>query len=262
MPSQILSEWERAEVERSAAEADHINLADLVVEERHVRRYINPPADTCYPLEYCCHLLGDVRGKTVLEYGCGDGANTLFLARYGAKLKALDISPELIGVARRRLDANHVKSDVEFIVGSAHDLPLPDESVDVVFGIAILHHLDLALSASEVRRVLKKGGRAIFMEPVRNSAFIRFLRGLIPYQAPNVSPYERPLTDKELETYASGFSSYRSKAFILPTTNLLHLAPPLHRRFLDACYRMDNALLKRIPSLGYFAVVRVVELVK
>lgn len=262
MTSQMLNEWERAEVERSAEEAAHINLADLIVEEKHVRRYVDPPADTCYPLEYTCHLLGDVRGKTVLEYGCGDGSNTLFLARYGANLKALDISPELIGVARRRLYANHVAADVEFIVGSAHELPLPDESVDVVYGIAILHHLDLALSAREVRRVLRKGGRAIFMEPVRNSAFIRFLRRLIPYQAPGVSPYERPLTDKELETYAADFSSYRAKAFVLPTTNLLNLVPPLHRRFLDTCYRMDAALLNRIPSLGYFAVVRVVEMVK
>jgi ubiquinone/menaquinone biosynthesis C-methylase UbiE len=45
--------------------------------------------------------------------------------------------------------------DVEFIVGSAHDVPLPDESVDVVFGIAILHHLDLKLAARELRRVLR-----------------------------------------------------------------------------------------------------------
>jgi len=257
-----LDEWERAEVERSAAEASHINVAELVVEERHFRRYVDPPADTCYPLEYSCHLLGDVRGKTVLEYGCGDGINTLILAQTGAKLKALDISPELINVARQRLRANRVTSEVEFIVGSAHELPLPDESVDVVFGIAILHHLDLALSAREVRRVLRKGGRAIFQEPVRSSALIKFLRGLIPYKAPDVSPYERPLTDKELETYADGFSSYRSKAFILPTTNLLNLVPPLQRRLIHACYRMDAALLKRIPALGHYAVVRVVELVK
>jgi len=85
-----------------------------------------------------------VRGKTVLEYGCGDGINTVALARRGARVKAVDISPELISIARQRLAANRITADVEYIVGSAHDLPLPDSSVDIVFGIAILHHLDLA----------------------------------------------------------------------------------------------------------------------
>src|SRR5262249_22074340 len=134
-----------------------------------LKRYMAPPADTCYPLEYAYHLLGDARGKQVLDYGCGDGIHALTLARRGARVKSLDISPELIAIARRRLHINGIDASVEFIVGSAHEIPLPDESVDVVFGIAILHHLDLALSAREVYRVLKPGGRAIFQEPVRNS---------------------------------------------------------------------------------------------
>ncbi len=76
MPSKMLSEWERVEAERSAAEASHIDVANLVADETQVVRYLGPPADTCYPLEYSYHLLGDERGKTVLEYACGDGINT------------------------------------------------------------------------------------------------------------------------------------------------------------------------------------------
>lgn len=262
MSSPVLNEWERAEVERSAAEASHINKTDLLLDETQVARYLNPPADSCYPLEHSYYLLGDVRGRTVLEYGCGDGLNTVVLARRGARVKALDISPELINVARQRLIANGVTADVEFIVGSAHDLPLPDDSVDVVFGMAILHHLDLALSAAEVHRVLRKGGRAIFQEPVRNSKLINFLRGLIPYQAADVSPFERPLTDQELAKYAEGFSSYRSKAFVLPTTSLINVLPPLRKRFSQTCQRGDAAILQKFPSLSYYATTRVVELVK
>ena len=116
-------------------------------------------------------------------------------------MKAIDIS-DLIDVARKRLVANEVTADVEFIVGSAHDVPLPDDSIDIVFGMAIFA-LDLELSAREVKRVLRKGGRAI-LEPVRNSK--QYLRRLIPYN-PDVSPFERPLTDKELAVYASGFAS-------------------------------------------------------
>lgn len=257
-----LERWENAEAERSASEASQINTSELIAAEDNLKRYMNPPAETVYPLEYSFYLLGDVRGKTVLEYGCGDGCNTLALAKRGANVKALDISPELIEVARKRLEVNGVNSGVEFIVGSAHDIPLPDESVDIVFGMAILHHLDLALSAKEVRRVLRKGGRAIFEEPVRNSNFIKFVRGLIPYKAPDVSPFERPLTDKELEEYARGYSSYRSKAFLLPTTNLVNVLPPLRRRLEHKCYRWDAAMLRRFPGLAFYSTMRVVEMMK
>jgi len=262
MSKATIQEWERVEVERSAVEAGNTDTSNMLANENNCGRYMSPPEDTVYPLEYSFHLLGDVRGKTVLEYGCGDGSNTLILAKRGALVKALDISPDLIGVARRRLEANGIREGVEFIVGSAHDIPLAEESVDVVFGIAILHHLDLALSSPEVWRVLRPGGRAIFHEPVRNSRLIKFIRGLIPYQSPEVSPYERPLTDRELETYARDFSSYRSKAFLLPTSSVVTVLPPLERRFIHQSYRMDAAILKRVPALGYYATVRVVEMVK
>jgi 2-polyprenyl-3-methyl-5-hydroxy-6-metoxy-1,4-benzoquinol methylase len=254
--------WERAEVMRSAFEAAHIHEAALRANEDDLKRYMNPPADTCYPLEYAYHLLGDARGKLVLDYGCGDGIHSLTLARRGARVKSLDISPELIHVARQRLRLNGIDSGVEFINGSAHEIPLPDESVDVVFGIAILHHLDLALSSREVHRVLKPGGRAIFQEPVRNSRFMKTIRGLIPYRSPGVSPYERPLTDCELQDYAQGFSSYRTKAFLLPTTNLVDVIPPLSRRYIHTCYRRDANVLRRFPKLAFYSTVRVIEIVK
>lgn len=257
--SSDLERRERAEVERSAAEAARF---DAGLHSSDLARYMNPPADTCYPLEYSFHLLGDARRLTILEYGCGDGENTVALAKRGAgRVIALDISPDLVEIARRRLAANGVTSGVEFVVGSAHDVPLADESVDVVFGMAILHHLDLRLAAREVRRVLRTGGRAIFQEPVRSSPLLRAARKLIPYRAPDVSPFERPLTDRELEEFAAGYSSYRAKAFLLPTTNVLNLLPGL-RRHTARWYRWDAAVLKKIPALNYYASIRVVELVK
>lgn len=257
-----LQQWEQAEIERSGVEAAYTETSALRMDEKTRARYRNPPADTAFPLEYCFHLLGDVRGKTILEYGCGNGINTVVLAGRGARIHALDISPALLGIARRRLAANDIGDEVELVVGSAHDLPFPDESVDVIFGIAILHHLDLALSAREVKRVLRKGGRAIFQEPVRNSPVIKAARRMIPYRSPEVSPFERPLTDKELKNYADGFSSFRTKAFMLPTTNLINVLPHSLQRRADLRYQWDAELLKRFPALARYATVRVVEVVK
>lgn len=255
-----LKKWERAEVERSAVEASLVDPEAL--RSFDLSRYINPPADTAYPLEYSFYLLGDSRGLTILEYGCGDGENSAVLAqREAGSLTALDISTELITLARCRLSSNGITTPVNFVVGSAHELPLPNESVDVVFGIAILHHLDLALASREVKRVLRKGGRAIFEEPVRNSWVLKLLRKLIPYRAPDVSPFERPLTDRELKQFGEGYSSFHTKAFQLPLTTILNMLPFL-RGQAKRWQQWDAAILKNFPALRPYASVRVIELVK
>jgi SAM-dependent methyltransferase len=149
----------------------------------------------------------------------------------------------------------------QFMVGSAHDLPFPDGSIDIVFGIAILHHLDLRLVAKEVHRILKPGGRAIFQEPVRNSRIIRFLRSLIPYRAPDISPFERPLTDGELRDFARPFASTRVRAFLLPHVPvglILPIAKSQERRL----YALDRALLGALPALQHFAGIRVIEVTR
>jgi ubiquinone/menaquinone biosynthesis C-methylase UbiE len=253
--------WERAEIERSAFEASHTPDEQLRADPRQVARYMQPSPTTVYPLEYAYALLGDVRGLRVLDFGCGSGENSLLLARRGARVVGVDISASLIDLAKRRLRVNHAERGAAFIVGSAHDLPIHAASVDVVLGIAILHHLDLDASAREVHRVLKSGGRAIFQEPVRQSAVLRAVRRVIPYRAPDVSPYERPLTDGEISRFADRFSSRRVRTFSLPFVNLAWAVPPF-RKYIHDAYRLDGALLKRVPSLAAYAGIEVIELVK
>ena len=253
--------WERAEIERSDVEAALSSDRSLVASPRTRTRYASPPATTAYPLEYAYHELGDVRGKTILDFGCGSGANTVLLANRGAHVIAFDISESLLRLAERRLAVNGVAGGAGFIAASAHDLPLPSESIDVVFGIAILHHLDLALVSREVHRVLRPGGRAIFQEPVRNSAVLRFVRRLIPYRAPDVSPYERPLFDRELQAFAAPFRECRSRAFGLPHVRVGERLPPW-RKDPHALYRTDKAMLAAVPALARYASIRVLTLTK
>jgi cyclopropane fatty-acyl-phospholipid synthase-like methyltransferase len=56
-----------------------------------------------YPLEYAFYLLGDVAGKHVLELGCGSGENTVPLCQRGAHVLGIDVSSELIALAKQRL---------------------------------------------------------------------------------------------------------------------------------------------------------------
>jgi SAM-dependent methyltransferase len=255
------ADWEKAEVERSAREAARSADKRLRIDPTQARRYISPPAETAYPLEYAYHLLGDVRDKVVLDFGCGSGENTVLLCRRDARVVGMDLSEDLVRVARRRLDLNGLSGQAHLCIASAHDLPFGRGSIDVIFGIAILHHLDLARVAAEVQRVLKPGvGRAIFQEPVRNSAFLRWARGWIPYRAPDVSPFERPLVDGEIAEFAerARLLARRSRAFMLPHVQLTNVLPTLRRR-RERMYRIDAAILKRIPATQRFAAVRVIE---
>lgn len=262
MLTKTSEQWEREEVARSASDAAKASLRDLWMFD--VARYANPPIDTVYPREYCYALLGDVRDKLVLDLGCGEGLDLVALAKRGASVIGCDISPDLIEVARRRVVLNCSVPEaarVDMRVGSAYALPLERAAVDIVFGVAILHHLDLSLAAAEVQRVLHPGGRAIFLEPLRNSAFVRWVRGVIPYTTPDVSPGERPLTDVDLDGFArsAGFSTVRSRVFMLPTSNLLSIIPWLGPVTLHARHRWDAWLLRRYPVLRPFASFRVME---
>jgi ubiquinone/menaquinone biosynthesis C-methylase UbiE len=253
-----LAEWELAEVERSRAEAAHVDVDSLRI--HNTERYTHPPANPSYPLEYCFYLLGDVRGKRVLDLGCGTGENTLLLALMAAEVYALDISEELVELAKKRLKINLVSAErVHFMAGSAHDTGIPDESLDIVLGIAILHHLDLGLVSREVFRVLKKGGRAIFQEPVRDSASIRFLRRLVPYRAPDVSPFERPLTTGEITQFAAPFRDFEMRPFDLPHVSLAGVLSP---KLVPWAHRSDRWLLNAMPFLIRYAGVRVFQVTK
>jgi ubiquinone/menaquinone biosynthesis C-methylase UbiE len=259
--TETMQRWERAEIERSSVEATLTPDASLRVTAATLARYAAPPASTVFPLEYSYHVLGDVRGRRVVDFGCGSGANTVLLANRGAHVCGVDISEDLLRLAQRRLLVSGRGGGAMFVAASAHDLPFPDESIDVVFGIAILHHLDLDLVSREVRRVLKPGGRAIFQEPVRNSKVIGFLRSLIPYRAPDISPFERPLTDEALHRFGRGFTRWTARPFVLPIVQAGQKLPLLKNAW-RALYAVDGRLLRAFPFLARYAAIRVIELTR
>ena len=245
---------------RSDTEAANTSPESVRIGPRRLRRYGGPSADTSYPLEYAFHLVGDVRDRTVVDLGCGSGTNSVLLAARGAQVFGVDISGSLLEIARIRARATGVPAP-HFITASAHDLPIASGSVDLVFGIAVLHHLELDVVSREVYRVLRPGGRAIFQEPVRNSELIRRLRAAIPFQAADVSPFEHPLTNQELDEFTSRFVLRRQRAFSLPHINLSNIVP-IVKNHQHKLHVIDRALLRRFSALERFAGIRVLEVAK
>jgi ubiquinone/menaquinone biosynthesis C-methylase UbiE len=114
--------------------------------------------------------LGPLEGASVLELGCGAGDLSVELLRRGARLTALDISPGMVELARSRA------ADATFFVAPAEETGLPDASFDLVVGKWVLHHVDVAAAAREVRRVLRPGGRAVFFENQDRNPLLRLAR--------------------------------------------------------------------------------------
>jgi ubiquinone/menaquinone biosynthesis C-methylase UbiE len=113
--------------------------------------------------------LDGVRFRDGLEIGCGTGYFSLNLLQLGLidRLTATDISP---GMLRRLSDtAAALGLDVDTVETDAEKLPFEDESFDLVFGHAVLHHIpDLGRAFAEFRRVLRPGGAIAFCgEPSR-----------------------------------------------------------------------------------------------
>jgi len=105
-------------------------------------------------------LIGDVAGLDVLDAACGTGRYALLLAEAGARVAAVDSSPEMLQHARRK--ATERGSAIDFREGDLTALPYPDEAFDlVVCALSLCHLTDLNPAAREFARVLRPGGRVI-----------------------------------------------------------------------------------------------------
>jgi SAM-dependent methyltransferase len=100
-------------------------------------------------------------GMSVLELGCGTGYFTRELARSGADIIAIDVSPELLEIAGANCSAPNVRYEIQ----NACTLSYPGAIFDSVVGSSVLHHLEIEEALREIYRVLKPTGTIYFTEP-------------------------------------------------------------------------------------------------
>ncbi|AMV28450.1 Demethylrebeccamycin-D-glucose O-methyltransferase [Gemmata sp. SH-PL17] len=199
--------------------------------------------------------LGPLRGKHALDYGCGHGMAAVAMARAGAIVTAFDLSPGYVNEARARAAANDVR--IECVAADGEDLPFPAASFDAVWGNAILHHLDLAKAGTELRRVLKPGGIAVFCEPWGGNPLLGFARGSLPYPGKDRTPDEHPLTHRDLQPLRDIFPSVEVRGF-----QLLGMVRRVwrNRHALGLLDTADTHLLRALPALGNWCRYAVIVL--
>lgn len=246
-----MNEQERSLDARHKREADFHNCKYAGGERP--RHYAVKPTQHVYTSMR--HALGQLHGKRVLEYGCGEGWMTLDLAEMGGTVYAFDISPEAVKRTRSALAAAQLLNRCSVDVMPAEGLTYAADSFDVAVGFAILHHLDIPRALIELHRVLKPGGIAYFAEPLASNPLIQAYRKLTPRFR---TADEQPLVLSRLPSLLSSFRSFEHQEFYLTALGAVALTylPGGARIFpvmSTALHRVDETLLQAMPTLGNWA---------
>ncbi len=193
-------------------------------------------------------------GQRVLELGCGINSLAFGLAAKDVEVVGVDISPVAVEQARARA-AELGLTAATFVVMNAEVLEFADDSFDGVVGTAVLHHLDVAAACSEMSRVLRPAGRAVFIEPLGHNPLINAYRHSTPESR---TEFEHPLRWQDYSLARRFFQEVQIETFHLMAILTSPVANrwwgrPLHK-FASALDRRILGLSERMRWQGWIAV--------
>jgi ubiquinone/menaquinone biosynthesis C-methylase UbiE len=173
---------------------------DVVVVHHHAaakmwgrggKHYDNVSFAVSDALAHAAQRLNATSGEHILDVATGTGWSARNVARAGAIVTAIDISPELLAAARE-LSA-HVRPPIEFQVADAERLPFDDGIFDgIISTFGVMFAIDQAQAAAELGRVCRSGGRLALATWVPDGAVSEFF-GVIAKYATTPPPPSSPL---------------------------------------------------------------------
>ena len=209
--------------------------------------------------------LGDGRGKQILDCGCGMGNLSIYLAVKGGYVKGFDISSEMVKVARDNANKNNTAKRCSFVCSSFEDLPYRDISFDLAMGAYILHHVNIERAVKELHRILKPGGKAVFIETWGKNPLLvwagKYLAGRFGI-AKYGTKYEHPITTGDIQKMRKIFSEVDLEFpefvfFKKAATNVFRWKKNL-KFITDVLVKMDDFITRRFPSFnkyGYYCTI-------
>ena len=121
--------------------------------------------------------LDDLDYSSLLDIGFGTGEVLSRIATEGVQYSGLDISPQMLSIARKNLGEN-----VDLRLGDSEELPWDDESFNVVMCLNSFHHYPNPEKVlSEMRRVLKTGGKLVMADPWQSTPFRQIMNLFIRF---------------------------------------------------------------------------------
>jgi len=196
-----------SDVERSE-EAFHDNwAANTDVNQVKVDELFE--SGSCPENQQILKWMGDIKGKRILEIGCGLGEASVYFAKQGAIVTASDISGGMLDVAARL--ARRHNAEISTIQVSAQNLSaIPNHTYDYIYAANLLHHVDIQTFIHEAKSKLKPGGEAFFWDPVHYNPVIQIYRKMATQVR---TEDEHPLTRRDLANIRRSFSSCEVKFF-------------------------------------------------
>jgi 2-polyprenyl-3-methyl-5-hydroxy-6-metoxy-1,4-benzoquinol methylase len=153
--------------------------------------------------------MGDLRGKRILEIGCGLGEASVYFAMKGAITTAVDISPGMLEVTQKLARLHGV--EVKTVCASAMNLDaIKDQSFDFVYASNLLHHVEIAPFLTQVKRKLAIGGSAFFWDPVHYNPVIQIYRSMATKVR---TPDEHPLKASDIKLMRRNFRHVEMRFF-------------------------------------------------
>jgi 2-polyprenyl-3-methyl-5-hydroxy-6-metoxy-1,4-benzoquinol methylase len=185
--------------------------ADAFWNERYRRdgtaRLLGPAAWSDRVLADSLAFFGDLAGRTLVDLGCGDGRASVFFARHGARVIAVDSSSVAIENLFHFCTENGV-TNMEPVCASAFDVARYGPA-DLVFGSMVLHHLEpFAEFGLVLRALMKADAKAFFYENNGRNPLLMLLRRHVVgrFGVPKQGDSEEsPLTQEEIETLRRHF---------------------------------------------------------
>jgi ubiquinone/menaquinone biosynthesis C-methylase UbiE len=202
-------------------------------------------------------LRREVAGRTVLDYGCGNGEESLLVARHGAaRVVGIDISEVSIKNCRLRADREGLTRTVDFRVNDGEALEFGDHTFDVAMEYGVLHHVDLEAGMRELARVLKPNGRMICTEALGHNPIIQAYRRRTP-DLRTQWEVEHILRKEAFATMGRYFRRIEPRFFHLATLAAVPFRKSAIFRPLLGLLEAADAVLLRTPGLKWHAWITV-----
>ena len=203
--------------------------------------------------EYILPKMGQLEGKRVLELGTGTGGTAALLARRGASVVGIDLLPFRLTEAKTRAAEYAVDKSVEFALMDAMHLAFPDNTFDFIISKSVLVFTEHTQTAQECYRVLKPGGKAIFIENMRHHPAVWFYRKAFLKYSGKLHYFSLG----DVETVGTEFEGLEHQEFHLSAVSALFwqkcISIPLFYRWtFRVLNAIDTFLLKCLPFLKRF----------
>jgi len=209
-----------------------------------VGRLLRPRFRVCAPEN------GDFGREKVLELGAGTGGTATLLAKRGASVVGIDLLPFRLAEARVRAVEHNVVASIDFALMDAMHLAFPDNTFDFIISKSVLVFTEHAQTAQECYRVLKPGGKAIFIENMRHHPAVWLYRKVFLKYSGKL----RYFSVSDIETVGAEFERLEHREFHLSSVSALFWqkclpVPILYRGSLRFLKAIDTSLLKCLPFL-------------